>query len=171
MAFSFSAFQRFSISREYETERRITRANQAIRIGDHRVLCEAAERARRSPGANRYSERGFNAKTRSGKDAKGSEVRKMNRGRRPPSAVPLRRTGPPSARLPKHASCGGQAVPLRRTGGIRGRGNAERGLRDHGPLSTSPRTPISPIRCRGCNFGIKGSGSANLPAQVVQSIL
>ena len=33
------------------------------------------------------------------------------------------------------------------------------------------RSTISHIRSRGFDLGIKGSGSANLPAQVAQSIL
>ena len=36
---------------KYETERRIARANQAVRVGDHQVLCKASERARGSAGA------------------------------------------------------------------------------------------------------------------------
>src|ERR1035441_2607608 len=50
-AFSISDSQRFSIYRANEIDGRIARANQAVCVSGHPVLCEAAERTRRSAGA------------------------------------------------------------------------------------------------------------------------
>src|ERR1039458_10147259 len=49
--FSISDSQRFSIYRANEIERRVASADKRLCLGGHPVLCEAAERTRRSAGA------------------------------------------------------------------------------------------------------------------------